>query len=424
MLLPNLSRYYSRWLAIAALLPLTLTAQYAAARPGDTLNLSVGSTLMYDSNVFRLSPVIDPVPFLGQSTKSDQVITSTAALTLNKVYSMQRFDFNGSIVDNRYNNFDFLNFIGKNYTAAWHWFLTPYFHGTLSSGHREALNNFANLTGFVNSANRNLRTDDNYRFDAVLEITRSWHIVGGVSHTTVKNSRLTIQDFDNKVLTVEGGIRYALPSGSSLTYKVRSGEGNFFKREQPISSSLFDTRFHDMEHGLQLIWPLTGKTSIEARIAHLARKHDHFPQRDFSGVIGNFDFNWSVTDKTRVTATWARELGNFQTAVNFQLPQFQTFSSSYVATNRFSLTPVWQISSKTALRLRYDYINRDFLGAVVSLPGDNRSDTQHSGMVAFDWQPVDVLFLSAMLQRDHRSSNLRTFEFDNTAVSITARLNF
>ncbi|MGH8762723.1 MAG: XrtB/PEP-CTERM-associated polysaccharide biosynthesis outer membrane protein EpsL [Nitrosospira sp.] len=424
MPLLNLSRYYSHWLAIAVLLLLALAAQHAAAAPGDTLNLSAGSTFMYDSNVFRLAPSIDLAPLVGQSTKSDLIITSTAAMNVNKVYSMQRFDFNGSIVDNRYHNFEFLNFIGKNYTAAWHWFLTPYLHGTLSSGHREALNNFSNLTGFINSANRNIRTDDNYRFDAVFELTRSWHVVGGVSHTTVKNSRLTVQDFDNKVLSAEGGIRYVLPSGTTLTYKVRSGDGSFFKRPEPIASRLFDTRFNDMEHSLQLIWPVSGKTSIEARIGHLSRKHDHFPQRDFSGIIGNVDFNWFVTGKTRITATWARELGNMQTAVDFQLPQFQLFSSSYIASNRFSLTPVWQITSKTALRLRYDFLDRDFRGAVIALPGDSRSDTQHSGMVAFDWQPVDALFLSAMLQRDHRSSNLGTYEFDNTAASVTARLNF
>lgn len=426
MLLLNLSHHYRRWLAITTLIMLPLFAQNVKADAKDTLNLSVGTNLMYDSNVFRLSPFVDTVAVLGQPGRSDQVITSSAILNWNKLYSLQRFEFNGSIVDNRYHNFNFLNFIGKNYTAAWHWRLTPYFHGTLGSSHKEALNNFANLTGFINSTNRNLRTDDNYRFEGIFEATRSWHLVGAVSHTTVKNSQLTVQDFDNKVLWGEGGIRYVLPSGTSLTYRARTGQGDFFKRPEPDPVRLFDTRFHDMEHGLQLKWPMTGKISIDAKGAHLSRKHDHFPQRDFSGFIGNFDFNWEVTSKTRVTASWARELTNFQTASNIQLNQFQTFSSSYATTNRFSFTPIWQITAKTQLRLRYDYITRDFKGATVSLPGagDHRSDSQHIGLVAMDWQPLNALLVSTTLQHDHRTSNLDTYKYDDTIATVSARINF
>lgn len=424
MLLLNLSHYYRRWLAIAILIMLPLFARNAEADARDTFNLNVGTNIMYDSNVFRLSPTINPVTLLGTPTKSDQIITSTAALSLNKFYGLQRFEANGSIVDNRYHNFDFLNFIGKNYLAAWHWQLTPYLHGKLSSDYKESLNNFANLTGFINSTNRNLRTDTNQRFDGIFEINRALHVVGGFSEATLRNSQLTVQDFDNRVISVEGGLRYVFPSGSSLTYKTRIGDGDFFKRPQPITSSLFDTGFKETEHGLQLIWPVTIKTSIDARIAHLDRKHDHFSQRNFAGFIGNFDFNWNVTSKTRLTASWTRTLSNFQTAATFQLTQFQPFSSSYAATNRLSLMPVWQISEKTTLRLRYDYITRDFLGAVIPIPGDHRTDTQHTGLIAMDWQPLNSLFVSASLQRDHRSSNLATYRYDNTIATISARLNF
>ncbi|ARO86563.1 putative exosortase B-associated extracellular polysaccharide biosynthesis transporter EpsL [Nitrosospira lacus] len=423
MLLLNLSRCNRPWLAIAAFILLPLTVQYASADAGDTFNVTASSMLMYDSNVFRLSPLVNPVTLLGQPSRSDQIVTSSVALSVNKLYSMQRFEFNGSIVDNRYNTFDFLNFIGKNYTAAWHWYLTPYLHGKLSSGHREVLNNFADLTGFANSTNRNLRTDDNIRFDGVFEINGGWRIIGGISQDTRKNSRLTVQDFDNRVRSVEGGIRYDFPSGSSLTYKVRSGLGEFFKRPQPLSSELFDTRFDELEHEVRLAWFITGKTSIDARAGHLERNHAHFPQRDFSGFVGNFNLNWAPTAKTRISMSWARELSNFQTASAFQLSQFQRFSSSYIATNRFSLSPVWQITDKTALRMRYDFIVRDFLGAVISLPAD-RSDTMHSGLIALDWKPLNMLSMSAVFQRDHRSSSLTGFDFDSTAGSVTARLSF
>lgn len=437
ILLINLSLLYNynRCLAIIVPLCFLLTVQHATAQqtamqpakllPGELFNVSAASTFTYDTNVFRISPLIDPAALTGRPTRSDQIITSSVTLQVNKVYSMQRFDFNGSIIDNRYNNFDFLNFIGKNYNAGWNWYLTPYLHGRLSGSHSEALNNFAGLTGFANSTTRNLRTNDNFHFEGVFEIDKAWHIIGGIDHNVAKNSRLTVQDFNNKIFSVEGGVRYVFPSGSTLTYKVRSGRGEFINRAQPIVESLFDTRFDEMEHDVRLLWPVTGKVSIDARAGYLKREHAHFHQRDFAGFVGHFNLNWAVTSKTHVTASWARRLSNYQTAAfAFQHPAFQRFSSSFVSTDRFSIAPVWQITDKTALRLRYDYVLSDFEGAVVSLPAGVRSDSMHSGLIALDWQPLKVLFLSAAFHRDHRSSNLRGFDFNSAAGSISARLSF
>jgi exopolysaccharide biosynthesis operon protein EpsL len=424
MPLLNLSRRYYFWLAIAVPISLMLMASYASADAGDTFNVTAGSTLTYDSNLFRRSDSLPPVLASdGKPARSDQIIISSVTFNLNKLYSLQRFEASGSLVDNRYNNFDFLNFIAKNGSAAWNWSLTPYLYGRMSGNHTEALNNFAGLTGFINETSRNLRTTDVLRFDGTFEIDRRWHLIGGVNHIVSKNSLLNVQDFNNTVTSVEGGIRYAFLSGSSVTYRIRSGRGEFTNRPQPIVSTLFDTRFDELENDMRLVWPITAKTSIDTRIGYLDRKHAHFAQRDFAGFVGNFNFNWAITRKTRITASWARDLVNWQTATVFILPGFLPFSSSYAVSNQFSLAPVWQITEKVALRLRYDYNMRDFLGPISAVP-ELRHDSQHTGFIELDWQPVRAVFLSASLRRDVRGSNLRGYDYESTAGSVTARLNF
>jgi exopolysaccharide biosynthesis operon protein EpsL len=431
MALLNLSHCYFLWLATVAFISLMLTAQYAGADTGDTFNVTAGSTWTYDSNLFRRSDSVSAVHASdGKPTRADQIIISSATFNLNKRYSMQRFEASGSLVDNRYHNFQFLNFLAKNGSAAWNWYLTPYLYGRLSGSHSEALNNFAALTGFINSQNRNLRTTDTLRFEGTFEVDRAWHIVGGVNQTISKNSLINIQDFNTSILSIDGGVRYALPSGSSLTYRIRSGQGEFVNRPEPIGSpTFFDTRFNELENEMRLIWPVTGKASIDARVGYLERKHAHFAERDFAGFVGNFNFNWAITSKTRVTASWVRDLSNSQTANAFIQSGFTPFSSSYTVGNRFFLEPVWQITEKTALRLRYDYSTRDFLGAVISSVGGipvagDRQDSQHTGLIELDWRPVRAIFLSASLRKDHRFSNLKTYEFDAVSASVTARLNF
>ena len=432
----------SQWLRLIALSPLLFgiqpaiaqqnmqtLSQQAAAQPGffNPFRVVLDSNLQFDSNVFRLTPTTI-VPMTGQSTLSDRIIVSSATLRFDKSYGLQRIEGNVGVVDNRYNNFNFLDFTALNYGGAWNWNITPKFHGSLTGNHNEALNNFASMTGFTNSSNKNIRKSDTVRLDGVYEIDGAWRLIGGISHNKFTNSRQFLPDFSQQIESAEGGIRYVLPSGSSLAYKFRGGVGKFLSRPVPDSTSLYDTGFTEMEHEAHLIWPVSGKTSIDARAGHLQRKHDHFSQRDFSGLVGNFNLNYAMTGKTRFTASWARTLGNFQTAADSSglNPIFQEYASSYMKTDRFSIGPVWQIDDKLALRMRYDYSMMDFLGGVTNSATslDQRNDKVHSGMVALDWQLHKAFSLSAMLNHENRSSNLSGFGFHRSAASVTARITF
>lgn len=412
---------YARWLPLVAML--LFIAPRANADINDTFGISLSSNYMYDSNVFRLSDRTNPLLLLGTPSKADQVITSSATIRFDKRYSLQRFQLDGSLVDTRYLNFDTQSFTAFNYKGNWAWSLTPRFYGNLSFNHREMLNSFASLTGFSNFNTRNKRIDDDYSFNGVYEIDGVWRLVGGVSHVSRKNTQTFTQEFNNTVQSAEGGIRYAFPSGSSLTYKFKYGFGEYQNRPQPIVSSLFDNRFNDAEHDMRLVWPVTGKTSISAHLGHLERKHDHFSQRDFSGLIGGVDVNWNVTGKTQLSLIWSHELSNFQTARFQQFINTSAFSSSYMVSDRLTIMPVWKITSDINLRLRYDFINRDFRGAVVSIPRTGRVDGIHTGSVTLEWQPLKEVMLSATFQRDHRSSSLPGFDYDSTMGSVAVRLN-
>src|SRR4051794_9543034 len=216
MFLLNLSHRGRYSLAAIAFACLSVIAQSAVAQAtaptvppsalpqvGETFKASVGTNVLFDSNVFRLSDLINPSQF-GVQSKSDIVFVSSATVSMRKQFGMQRIEASGIFVDNRYDNNNFLNFFAINYNAALAWRLTPRFHGNASTTHTEALNNFANLTGFLSSNLRNIRTGDSHRFDGVFEVTPAWHIVGGVTQTVTKNSAAATADFNNRILSVEG----------------------------------------------------------------------------------------------------------------------------------------------------------------------------------------------------------------------------
>ena len=54
--------------------------------------------------------------------------------------------------------------------------------------------------------------------------------------------------------------------GVRLPIRSDRGTGNSIKGQSPSQVQLFDNQFDETEHELRLIWPVTGKSSIDARV--------------------------------------------------------------------------------------------------------------------------------------------------------------
>lgn len=166
---------------------------------------------------------------------------------------------------------------------------------------------------------------------------------------------------------------------------------------------VLDNRFDQNESEIRLHWPLTGKATLDLRAARIERTHAHFSERDFAGPVGAVSLYLKITDKTSLTASLGRELSSYQ-----------SLASSAISTDRLVISPSWQIGMKTALRARYDYARRDFQGAITASPLNDRFDTQHSAMLALEWQPVLTL---PSTPRCRTTGARRTFP----ATTMTAR---
>lgn len=387
-----------------------LCAQAVRADTGDSFNIVAGISAVYDDNLFRLPPGVDPQPFLGESTKADINTISSVSLRFNKPYSLQRIELEATAVNSRYQTFDYLNFTAFNYNGAWRWALTPYFHGNLTASRVETPNSYEQYTGY---RIKNLRTTENQRFDGVLELDGVWRLVGGVARSTSTNSEIFVQEGDSRINSADAAIRYDFLSGSSLSYRYKAGHGEYTNRPVPIPVVLLDNRFDDVENAILLKWRLTAKTTIDARVGHFQRTSADFSQRSFGGNVGNLNVNWEITSKTGLAASIAQDLTSYQ-----------QLSSSYIRARRFSLDPYWQMSAKTALRFRYAFSRSEYLGAIAPTPLNGRVDDLSTAMIAFEWQPTRTAVLSASVQSQKRDSNLPNFDYHANMIYLMAQLTF
>ena len=215
-----------------------------------------------------------------------------------------------------------------------------------------------------------------------------------------------------RATSVDLGLRYALASGSWLSYALVNSKGQTLNRAI-AAASLTDDGYKQTEHQFRAHWAVSGKTSADFSASQLGRAHPNFPQRDYSGFTAGAGINMSLTGKSAVNANWSRELSSYQTA-----------TANFIQTDRFSVGPVWQISPKTIVRLRYDIAQRDYSDLPTAAAAVQRKDTTQDTSLSMEWQPYQFLVVSASLQNSRRAVNLAGLDYDSNVATLAAQLTY
>ena len=376
--------------------------------PNDTLSFAAGAGIRFEDNLFRLSDSVNTNSLPGKPDKSDWLYTANAGIKIDKPYAQQRFQFNAMATQNNFQNNSFLNYTGFDYRAAWLWSLTPNITGVLLANQEQTLTNFADFRTFND---RSIQTTQVRIFNIDGFIGGGWHLLGGLMQVNSRNSQNFTAVGDYVQNGGELGVKYVFPSESWLSLVQRESHGEYRGRVlDPVAQ--LDTGFDQSETEAKLNWRLTGKSTIDAKLGYVDRQHDHFSQRDYDGMVGKVEYQWATTDKLQINTSLGRNIFSFQEA-----------SNSYYVADTLSIGPVWKVSDKTAIRLRYDYSKRDYRGAIVPV-SDSRQDDVQSFVLGAEWRPRQTILVNATLQRDTRSSNFNNFDYDSNAVGINAQLLF
>lgn len=394
---------------LAAALLVVFGAAPAWARAGDTLTLNAAYSRQTDSNLFRLPASANVSALIGKSSAQEQIDIASAGFSINKNYGLQRLELNLDLIDYQYQNFSYLSFAAHNYNAAWRWSVTPRLHGSLTTGRSETLNSF---TDYQNFTQRNQRTSTNTRLDAAYELNGTWQALAGVAKSSLTNQQTLIAEGDYSTTSADLGLRFTYASGSALSFVRKNTNGTYLNRVSPLTG-LSDDGFHQLDHELKLQWVASGQSVASLSAARISRTHPHHAQLDYSGWSTAASFNWRLTGKTTLIASWTRELSSYQSS-----------NTNYTQTDRFSVSPVWQVSPKAAVRLHHEVAQRNYLGSPGGVAATQRSDTTRDSRLSFNWQPHQRLTLSAALQGATRTSSLANLDYTSNTATFSAQLTY
>jgi exopolysaccharide biosynthesis operon protein EpsL len=361
----------------AAFLVMGVASACAQAQDVVTYRGSVG--ISQDDNFLR-GP--------SDAAVKEEIYTQGIGVRVAIPYSLQRFELDVGLTNNRQKRFSNFDFVSQNYSASWLWSYTPRLSGTLSTTRVESLNATSDS---VNPGVRNRNVTNTTGLTAEYELGGALRLLGGYTNTESINEQALIGQSDNRSNSYNTGLRYSLASGSSVGYGFQRGFGS-------STSGYVQTT-----QSLDAAWQLGGSTSVRAQVAYSEQHFGLTPEYDFSGVSGAVSVVWRLTGKTTLTSGWQRDLGSFQTA-----------GSTHSRTDSFSLGPAWQVSAKSSVSGRYRYAIRTNEGSPTGI-AVQRQDVLRDTSVSYSWQPRPFATVATSLTHSVRVS-------DNVGLDYTARL--
>jgi exopolysaccharide biosynthesis operon protein EpsL len=377
---------------------------------GRSIKFSVFGGLHRDSNLFRLSDSVDPQTAIGSSEKSDTIRRLGVGLKAAIPVSRQRFLFDAQIEDYDFDRFGFLDHRAYRAGAAWKWQAGSQLSGDVGYSKRRFLAGFGELQGRV----RDLITEDRAYAGAAYLATPRWRVRGALDSYDWRHSESTRAALDNRTNSATAGLDYMTPAGNSIGGQVKYSEGNYPNR-QLVAGSPVDNQYEEIETSAVAQWNVTGKSRIDARLGYTSRKHDQVSQRDFQGITGRLNYDWTIAAKTLLNMALWREIRSIEDV-----------DASYVLSQGFSVGPAWAPTSKLVLQAKLLREKRDFEGdpGFVLTASPQREDTFRGARLSAGYTPLRNVELSLSLEKGDRSSNIAGRDYDYNAVNANARFSF
>ena len=336
----------------------------------------------------------------------DAALILGVGLRADRRFGLQRLRADLEANTYRYGKESSLDYHVFNYALAWDWAITPRFHGVAAADQKQYRDVTLDPVLPVNRVGR--RTERTQLLEGVYEAGAALRLTGAVSHTESRSTLPATWDASPEVTSARVGAGYAFASGGSVYARFRRGEGEYRDATPGASAGGFE----ENEADVVMTWPITGKTSVDARIGHLERKHDRGSALDFSGVVGSASVAWDVTGKTRIVAGVARDL----TATGLA-------TGGHVRTHRAFVGPIWKATPQVAVNVRFDRVGRHWKDVPPGTRDVGRNESIRALSAGVDWEPRRWLTVSVYVRTERLKSSLDT-GYRNTTTGAAVKAFF
>ncbi|WP_374264246.1 hypothetical protein [Zoogloea sp.] len=359
--------------------------------------ISLGETLTYDSNLFRLSGAA-AAKAAGLAGMGDWYSVTKLGLGLDKSYAGQQLVLEYELSMTRYGAFDFLNNNANTAVGRWRWSAGPDWKGELAAEHREAMDDFA----YYRQQQRSLAVTRQVSAGGFYQLMPDWQVGVQAAQGSRRYPDGSRPSNEIDFTGLDTVLRYVPESGAVVAITRRRAQGQY--PNAPITSTgLSESRFDQDELFAEANLPLRSGTRLLGRVGSVTRTYQRFPQNNYSGRNAMLGLDWQVTPRTTLGTT-----------LRYDIEPAQDFVSNYVAVKGLRLGAVWAYSTKLRVESRLEWRDAQYRGdpGFGVSTGAQREDKSMLASVAGTWQLAPRTRWITALTRERRESSEAGLSFN------------
>jgi exopolysaccharide biosynthesis operon protein EpsL len=355
----------------------------------DTLQPFVSAGIGHDDNLLRL-----PDDQLRLDNRGGDTYRSViGGLALERPIERQLFSGNAAFTSMKFDRYSQLDYVGKNLSGEWHWFLAAHFEGHIGGSYAQGLAPFVDF----HVDQRNLRVTKNQYADGSWRFHPSWQWRSSYIKYQYVYDLLSQRHNDRTEESLMTGIDYLAPSGSTIGFQLRRLKGSY-PYGQSLGTGFFGNDFTQEEAKVNIMWLVTGRTQIQFLGGWVQRKLNARADRVDSGTNARLVVNWTPVGRVKLVGQAWREFSAIEGAL---VDSALTTGSSAGAT--------WDFSEKIQGVADLKHESRKFTpssGVGVSLSSASLSDSSNAASVGLAYKPLRSLTLKISAFREQRSGSV------------------
>jgi hypothetical protein len=369
-----------------------------AAEATDPLQGNVFAGAAYDDNLFRLEDESEGLANIGTDDLEDWYRYAGAGFTGNFAGDRRRFELDGEIYRQTYDEFDSLDHTGGSFNGAGEWELSGDTRGRLGYGYQRRLQSFTNKESTADDIVQQHAVNG----DIEKTLAERWQVRLGAGWSDLNFS--TSDFLDKQRLDGEVEIQYAASQNSTFGLLAAYTESNFDSND--------NRDFSGWSLGPSFEWQITTSFQLSGNLGYTHRSLDNADDiDDYDGATGYLASLWAPGD------TFSSEIRVFR-----ELSSLGGEVSEYTELTGIRWRPVWRITPKLASRFSVTYEERDF-SAVEGLTED-RTDDYLLADLWLDFNLTRRLLVSVGYGFESRDSDEDEQEFDANVFRSELRFSF
>ncbi len=377
----------------------TLFTLSSVAKDGDTFRPYVSVSMSQDDNLLRYdSKLVLP----DDVELSDTVLQTKVGIDVNWALSRQNFIVKAELNDSKYSNNSRLDNQGESIKAVWNWQVGSKLNGGIGYSLDQVLASFTDNQVVALSGAK--RSTQNLFASGFWLLHPDWR--AGVSLSSVltdyDNSASAASNTDNS--STELSLFYLGFAGNSVGVKLRQNNTEFPDRVFN-SLSRIDNQYQLSSVVMQLNWQFAGKSVFQGQLGVESLTNKHLAERDYSDITARITYQINPTGKFQFRASaWS------------EIASSWIFDAAFQRVQAIEFSPVWQMSSKNSLMLRYMLENVTYDGE------SGAADDRQSASIFWITKPVRNLSVTVGYSNNQRDSSRLFRDYESSMFTVQAKL--